>query len=436
MKPTARITFFVTGTLILGFVLPWVGYEAQAQIDSTDVRKEQLKAELMLLELEINKERESLMDKQREAASLERDVGILTSNINKSRLEIRARDIAVSNLLSEIDEKGLLIESLDFKMEREKQSLGQLMRKTNEIDEYSLVEVMLAKENLSDFFIDVDSFESIKQALNQSFTVITTYKNETAAERARLEEKRLEEVNLRQIQDLEKRRLEIAEAEKQELLEVTKGEEAKYQSIIASKEQSAAEIRAALFALRGTQAIPFEQAYSLAKRAERQTGVRPAFLLGLIATESNLGENVGTGNWIDDMHPTRDRPVFEDIAARLGLDPNTLPVSKKPWYGWGGAMGPAQFIPSTWTLYEDEIAALTGHNPPSPWNPEDAFMAAAVLLEDNGAAKGGYANERLAALRYLAGWKNAEKPSYAFYGDDVMALAGKYQRMIDILIGD
>jgi len=55
------------------------------------------------------------------------------------------------------------------------------------------------------------------------------------------------------------------------------------------------------------------------------------------------------------------------------------------------------------------------------------------LLRENGAAKGGYTNERLAALRYFAGWKNATKSAYAFYGDEVMALAAKYQKLIDIL---
>jgi hypothetical protein len=40
---------------------------------------------------------------------------------------------------------------------------------------------------------------------------------------------------------------------------------------------------------------------------------------------------------------------------------------------------------------------------------------------------------RLAALRYLAGWGNAKKPAYAFYGDDVMSFADEFQRDIDIL---
>ena len=52
---------------------------------------------------------------------------------------------------------------------------------------------------------------------------------------------------------------------------------------------------------------------------------------------------------------------------------------------------------------------------------------------DNGADRGSVSAERLAALRYFAGWRNAEKASYSFYGDEVMELTAKYQRQIDIL---
>jgi membrane-bound lytic murein transglycosylase B len=98
-------------------------------------------------------------------------------------------------------------------------------------------------------------------------------------------------------------------------------------------------------------------------------------------------------------------------------------------------MGPAQFIPSTWNQYVDRISSITGQTPPNPWDPRTAAFATALLMMDNGADAQTPAAERLAALRYLAGWKNASKSAYAFYGNDVVALAAKYQAQIDEVSG-
>ncbi|MDD4661966.1 MAG: hypothetical protein PHG24_01650, partial [Candidatus Pacebacteria bacterium] len=54
-------------------------------------------------------------------------------------------------------------------------------------------------------------------------------------------------------------------------------------------------------------------------------------------------------------------------------------------FGFGGAMGPAQFIPNTWDSVADDISKYTGHAIPNPWNFEDALTAAAVYLYDLGA---------------------------------------------------
>lgn len=406
---------------------------ADAQI-LTSSRRAELEQELRVLEGQIAAQQKVLDSKRLESASLERDIDILDAKIKEAKLAIKARDLNIQRLSEDIGDKQETIGTLNEKLDREKESLAQLLRKTNEIDSYSLAEFALGKSNLSDFFSDLNSFDSIKSKLYESFNQIGTTKAQTEEEKQTLEDKKAEQLELRQIQTLQKQTIERQEAEKSNLLKITRGQEKVYQGLIASTEKNAATIRTALFSLEGAGAIPFEKAYQYATDAGAKTGLRPAFILGIIAEESNLGENVGTGNWKVDMHPTRDQPIFAQIAQKLGLNPDTLPVSKKAWYGWGGAMGPAQFIPSTWVLYEDKIADMVGHTP-NPWEPRDAFFASAILLRDNGAAKGTRAAERLAALRYLAGWKNAEKPSYAFYGDEVMDLADKYQQQIDILKG-
>ena len=133
------------------------------------------------------------------------------------------------------------------------------------------------------------------------------------------------------------------------------------------------------------------------------------------------------------MKPNRDVDPFMAIVNELGINPYGQVVSCPPSYGYGGAMGPAQFIPSTWDLYKKRIGKTSGQNPPNPWDPRTAFIASALLMMDNGADKGTFYSERLAALRYFAGWTNAKKPAYGFYGDGVMGLAEKYQGLIDVL---
>lgn len=473
VRPRARLASaaLLASTVVcaglLGVVPP--SLFGNAQVDTRDIaaRRAALQQQLDDLEQKIEAQQRILQEKQRERVSLERDVSILDAKIEKARLAIQARDIAIRQLTQEIGQRQSTIGDLNEKLLREKESLAQLLRKTNEIDDVSMVEIILSKKSLADFFEDLDSYQAVKSALKDSFDEIETTKDDTQAEKEALERKRSEEMELRQLQELEAQRIEEQEAEKERILAATKGEERQYQQLISVNEKTAAEIRAELFALRDSKAIPFGEALELAQFASSKTGVRPALILGVLTQETKLGEFLGTGNWQADMHPTRDRPLFEAITSTLGLDPNSVPVSKQPGYGWGGAMGPAQFIPSTWACFggyvnvntgdcantsgsmsreqffagpwryeqsRDRIRALTGKASPSnPWNNQDAFMASALLLKDNGADRGGYEAERLAALRYFAGWANADNPSYAFYGDAVMEHAAGYQRQIEIL---
>ena len=66
-------------------------------------------------------------------------------------------------------------------------------------------------------------------------------------------------------------------------------------------------------------------------------------------------------------------------------------------------MGIAQFMPTTWLAYKDRIAAMTGHNPPNPWVPVDAFTASAIKLANAGANAQTYEAERKAYAIYIGG---------------------------------
>lgn len=426
-----RLIPYAVGFLVLMCVFPHGVFSQTTNIAAA--RRVQLEKELADLEKQIDAQRSNLNGQKKKSATLERDISILNAEIKKAKDSIKAGAIRINLITEEIKTKEKIISKLTEKIDREKDSLAQILRETNRSNETSLAEVVLAGDTIASFFEKIDMYDEVRLKLQDSFVMIENDKKVNEGAKLALEDKRQEEQDLKSIQLLEQKKVEQQEGTKKQILNISKGIEGEYQKIIVAGEMNAENIRTELFGMRGSVAIPFEKAYEYASFIGKKTGVRPAFILGIVAEESNLGENVGTGNWRVDMKAPRDTVPFLDIAKRLGRNPDTLPVSKKPWYGYGGAMGPAQFIPSTWIMYEKRITEVTGAVVPDPWNPRDAFTASALLLKDNGAAKGTRSAERTAALCYLAGCANAKKKAYAFYGDDVMDLADKFQRQINII---
>ena len=421
------VRFFILSSVVL--IAPLF-----ACADTASDQRAALEAQLTQVQGEIQQNKDNLSTLQTERTSFERDVAILDSKIQAAQLGIKQRNLVIQGLKNDVAQKQGGIDSLDGKVMDGEESLAQILRETRQIDDMSLAQIALGS-SLTDLFQEIDDFQTIQRALGESFTLMATQRADLSARKSALQDQQQEEQDLLQLQVLQQNSLKDTEKQKQNLVTAARGQESVYLQVIVNKQQTAAQIESALFALRDTKSVSFGDIYSYAREAGLKTGVRPAFILGILSEESNLGQNVGTGNWKTDMHPTRDAPIFQQIAAQLGLNPDTQPVSKKPWYGWGGAMGPAQFIPSTWQQYTDRIASAAGQNPPNPWDPRTATYAAAILLSDNGADQQTPAAERLAALRYLAGWKNANKSAYSFYGDDVMDLAAKFQDQIGVLAG-
>lgn len=419
---------------------------AQEASDGVEARREQLKSELKSLEQQITGFDILIGQKQSQAASIERDIDIIDAEIDRAKLEIRRRNLAISGLNNSIGQKSQDIVEMSGTIDREKASLAESLRKLHEYDNVSLVELLLGYDDLSDFFVEVDTIDALQLAIQTSFADLRTDMLRTAEARENLEGEKQEHTELRALQEVEKRQQEAREAEKQGFLKVTRGEEANYRQHADARRSRAAAIRSELFMLQGSPAIPFEEALRHAEFASSQTGVRAAFMLGIIAQESELGRNIGQCNlatdppkykWQNIMKPSRDHAPYLAITQELGLDQNAMPLScpmrdsKGAQVGWGGAMGPAQFIPSTWILYKDAISRITGNAPANPWVPRDAFVASGLLLRDNGAV-GGRDAEHKAAAKYFAGgnWDSYLGRSYA---NQVLAKVDKYQEQITFL---
>src|SRR3989338_4532704 len=336
--------------------------------------KKQLEEQMRQLQGQIGQYENKIGENRQKAKSLENEINLLENQIKKINLEIQETRLDIQRADLNIDQIQKEIDDVQSKIDYQKKLLSEYVRLIDQYDNETLLEIALENQRLSDFFDEINALENVQTKIYAVLEEIKSSKTELESEK----------------KDLEKDHLTL------------------------------------------------EQAVTTAVAASSKTGIRAAFLLGVLEIESRLGVNVGTGNWQKDMYQCykklgkiskaeKEKEAFLEITRELVLNPDTLQVSAEPSYGCGGAMGPAQFMPSTWLAYKDEVARLTGHNPPSPWDPLDSFTAAAVKLARDGANQRTYEAEHQAARIYFAGGNYKSKTAQR-YGNMVMSQAEEFQK--------
>ena len=420
-------------------------------------QREECERQLAEIEDQIDKHQATIAEYKKQGKTLQGEINLLNANINKLNLQIRAIDLSLSKLDKEIGATKGQIGEAENKLSFNKDALSKLIRHLNEEGGVNLLEIILKNPRLSDFFINLNNILVIKDSLSITIAGIAELRDELIEKKEDLANKRSDAAALKARQDAQKKQVANAKQEKAAVLKATKGQESKYQAILKETQKTAAQIRNQLFEFIGGGSLTFEKAYEFARVAEKATGIRADFILAILDHESALGGNVGRCDYETAMAPGPPHSKRDDITPFLALLSKLKAVGTAPPEpikvscpivsdgAYGGAMGPAQFIPTTWMLYEKRIAEITGSNPPNPWSHGDAFIATGLYLADsyNSSACRNYAEEnknvlpkqflqeRCAAARYYAGGR-----WYAFrfqYGDPVVRKAEKFQADIDVL---
>ncbi len=445
MKKQSYLAIFI----ILLVILVWQKSSFLAKAQTTSEEKASTR---QVLEQELRDIEEQIKIYEKQLITIKGEKNTLQNKINQLRnrqaalnLEIKATNLKISDLerkinvtLADISQHELLINSL-------RQQLADYIRLMYQRDGFPVYYTFLLGGRLSDMMTDLESYVQISEGLQLLVKELKVTKQQLESQAAVLAEQKDDNKNLLSLSILQQQSLASLVTEQNTLLRQTQGRESEYQKELTNTRKRAAEIRSRIYELLGvSKNITFGQAVEIASWVSKLTGVRTAFLLAVLTQESNLGKNVGTCNrpgdppeksWRVIMKPDRDQEPFLAITKELGMNPDETPVScpmrnkDGSQLGWGGAMGPAQFIPSTWQGYKARVSAITGNSPANPWDIRDAFVAAAILLKSNG-ADGTRDGDWRAAMRYFSGGTN---PAYSFYGNSVLELTAKYEADIATL---
>lgn len=406
--------------------------------------KDQLEQELKDIQIQIDQFTNELSQTQSQKASLANKIKQLQTKQKTLNLQVKQTSLKLEKISGQLLTTEKSVDASLVKQKILKSQILDFIHQINNSSDNILIQ-LVSVNGLTDVYGVIREYSEMTKALSGVLGEHRKLVVELGVKQNKLEDQKSEADNLLKISTIQKVDLLDTLTEQNSLLVKTKGLESNYQSAISDSKKRAAEIRNRIYELFNTgKQIDFGQAVDIAKTASGLVGVRPALLLAILSQESNLGKNVGTCNragdpetksWKVIMKPLRDQGPFKQITDDLGLPIDTTPVScpmhdkNGKQVGWGGAMGPAQFIPSTWMGYKDKVATLSGKGSANPWDIRDAFLATAIKLKNDG-ADGTEDGEWKAALRYFAGSVNL---TFRFYADNVLATAKKYQADIDTL---
>lgn len=438
-------TFFFIALLLIGPVFSYAQEATSAQEQRAEYEKQLIELEKEQAELQ-----KTIETYQKEGKTLNNEIATLNARINKIKLQIKSVNVTLSKLGQEIIETQKNINQTENKIDNHREAIAKSLQNLREADKQSVLTIVMGNSKLSDFFQNINNVLLVQDNVRASLEEVTQLRQNLLAQKEELSAEKEDAENLRAIQLAQQKQTENIQKEKNTILKTTKGKESEYQKLLRENQAKAAEIRSRIFELLGGGQLTFEKAYNYAKLAESATGVRAALTMAILDRESALGKNVGQCSYKTAMHPTRDIPYFLDLLNRLGIDPESeaakVSCAITAHGSYGGAMGPAQFIPSTWKLYEKKIAEVSGNNPPNPWNNSDAFTATAVYMADllDSASCKDYANsnkhlasydtllERCAAAKYYSGsrWYTYR----FFYGEPVVTKANQFEKDIAIIV--
>ncbi|MCX6722752.1 MAG: lytic murein transglycosylase, partial [Candidatus Staskawiczbacteria bacterium] len=355
--------------------------------------------------------------------TLQNAISKLKNKISGLEADIKQGKIMVKDLNLQISDTQISINRTSEQIQDSQNQITTILQSVYEEDQKPSF-VILLEGNLSDFFSNLAYLDDLSSGVSSLLSNTKNLKTYLGNQQVKMGDNVDKLQKTVALQTLQKKQNEQNKQEQDQYLKLT---EDQYQQQLKDKkdtEQKSAKIKSMIFQMVGVSKAPtFGEAIEVAKSVGSMVGVRPAFLLAIISQESAIGKNVGqcmlidsnTGNGkrissgataIRVMKPSRDIPPFLQITKSLGRDPYNTPVSCWiPAYvggaptGWGGAMGPAQFIPSTWNLFIDRLKTLLGRDA-DPWAITDSFTASALYLSDLGASAKTLAKESVAAARY------------------------------------
>lgn len=418
---SGKIPFrFFVFVLIACLLMTGGGFSVSAAISTADEyaenqdKADDLKDNISSLQKRLN---QATQKKQ----TLEKNLNQIKSSLSTTVAAIGKTKALLKETTDVIKRKELEVQLLEENIQLKKEMLTALMQEIYFSNDKSLAEVMLGGEDFSGALDEASTVGDLSGKVKTILDEVQGLKGQTESERNDLENMKKENERLLAEKAAQQRELASDQAETQADLK-------EQEATIAELQKKMNKLKGELSSLLGAN-ISTDDVMEAAAIASKATGVRKAFILGELTQESGLGRFTGGCYYKNTRVKPTDKTAFNQIMDELGYDVNKKKISCAPrWGGYGGAMGIAQFMPTTWLGYKSKISSMTGHKPPDPWNVVDGVVGMAIKLANAGAtSKSGEFN---ASKVYYCGSSRSSfwNTKCNDYAKNVQRLAAGYEK--------
>lgn len=205
------------------------------RIDELENKIEDKNDQIEDIQKDINKYSEELTGIRTEKDTLESAINELDVSRNKVSANINLTQSEIDSSLYNIEKLGLEINERRVEISLSTEAIGETVRRINENESQTLVEILLGYDKLSDFWNELDSLEQFQafvrrdlKELNQSKSKLEGNKEQLQTKKHDLSQLQTQLVGQRSVIDDNK-------AQKDNLLQTTESEEVKYQYLLSEK---------------------------------------------------------------------------------------------------------------------------------------------------------------------------------------------------------
>ncbi len=230
-------TYILRIVLVTGIIIFGGHYALADTVSDLQQKISAQKGSIEALEKEIAQYEKDLVNIGKEKNTLKNTVQSLELNQKKLETDISLTENKIDGTNLEIERLGLEINTKESDIGDQHTALAQSMRLVNEVEETSLIEVMLSNNSLAEFLGAVDQLAQLQSLMQGHISDLRDAKTDLEGKVTESQKKKAELVSLTNKLSDQKQIVVINKNQQQSLLKDTQNKESQYQATLTSKKK-------------------------------------------------------------------------------------------------------------------------------------------------------------------------------------------------------